>query len=63
MHLQEDYVEYSRTGNVIKGQERAQIKSRYEEDLLINNHTVSRTSAEYFYPFLFLHMAPTDISF
>jgi len=35
----EDYVEYSRTGNVIKGQERAQIKSRYEEDMLINNHT------------------------
>ncbi|XP_012938333.1 pre-mRNA-splicing factor SLU7, partial [Aplysia californica] len=35
----EDYVEYSRTGAVIKGQERAQIKSRYEEDVYPNNHT------------------------
>lgn len=35
----EDYVEYSRTGSVIKGQERAQIKSRYEEDVYLNNHT------------------------
>merc|ERR1712168_1736163 len=28
-----NYVEYSRTGQVIKGQERAKIKSRYEEDV------------------------------
>ena len=37
----EHYVEYSRTGAVIKGQERAKVKSRYEEDVFINNHTVS----------------------
>lgn len=35
----ENYVEYSRTGQVIKGQERAKVKSRYEEDVLIGNHT------------------------
>jgi pre-mRNA-processing factor SLU7 len=35
----EHYVEYSRTGAVIKGQERAKVKSRYEEDVFINNHT------------------------
>lgn len=28
----ENYVEYSRTGRVIKGQERAKAKSKYEED-------------------------------
>ena len=38
--LQEVYVEYSRHGTVIKGQEKAQVKSRYEEDVLISNHTV-----------------------
>ena len=37
---QEHYVEYSRLGNVIKGQEKAVAKSRYEEDVYINNHTV-----------------------
>lgn len=36
----EQYVEYSRSGAVIKGQERARVKSRYEEDVYINNHTV-----------------------
>ena len=36
----EEYLEYSRTGNVIKGQERAVAKSRYEEDVFANNHTV-----------------------
>ena len=36
----EHYVEYSRSGTVIKGQERAKVKSRYEEDVYINNHTV-----------------------
>ncbi|ORY04997.1 hypothetical protein K493DRAFT_275392 [Basidiobolus meristosporus CBS 931.73] len=35
----ENYVEYSRTGKVIKGQERAIAKSKYEEDVYINNHT------------------------
>uniref|UniRef100_A0A4W3ILH1 Pre-mRNA-splicing factor SLU7 n=1 Tax=Callorhinchus milii TaxID=7868 RepID=A0A4W3ILH1_CALMI len=35
----EDYVEYSRHGAVIKGQERAVVQSKYEEDALINNHT------------------------
>ncbi|XP_067929139.1 pre-mRNA-splicing factor SLU7-like [Watersipora subatra] len=35
----EHYVEYSRTGAVIKGQEKAIAKSRYEEDVYFNNHT------------------------
>lgn len=35
----EDYVEYSRTGQVIKGRERAKAKSKYDEDALVNNHT------------------------
>ncbi|CAG8521589.1 9940_t:CDS:10, partial [Ambispora leptoticha] len=35
----ESYVEYSRTGRIIKGQERAKAKSKYEEDVFINNHT------------------------
>lgn len=35
----ENYVEYSRTGQVIKGQEKAKIKSRYEEDVFIGNHS------------------------
>ena len=35
------YTEYSRSGNVIKGQEKAVAKSRYEEDVFVNNHTVS----------------------
>lgn len=34
----EDYVEYSRHGTVIKGQEKAVARSKYEEDVLINNH-------------------------
>ena len=37
----EQYKEYSRSGNVIKGQDRAVAKSRYDEDVFINNHTVS----------------------
>lgn len=37
----EDYVEYSRHGTVIKGQEKAIACSKYEEDVKINNHTVS----------------------
>lgn len=35
----EDYIEYSRSGKVIKGQEKEEIKSKYEEDVYINNHT------------------------
>lgn len=35
----EDYMEYSRSGKVIKGQEKQVIKSKYEEDVYINNHT------------------------
>ncbi|KAG8679531.1 mRNA splicing protein, partial [Ceratobasidium sp. 395] len=35
----EDYVEYSRTGKVIKGRERAKAKSKYDEDVFVNNHT------------------------
>ncbi|KAJ6500145.1 Pre-mRNA splicing Prp18-interacting factor-domain-containing protein [Mycena vitilis] len=35
----EDYVEYSRTGQVIKGRERAKAKSKYPEDVYVNNHT------------------------
>lgn len=34
----ENYVEYSRSGQVIKGRERAIPKSKYEEDVYINNH-------------------------
>lgn len=37
----EEYVEYSRHGVVLKGQEKAVACSKYEEDVLINNHTVS----------------------
>ncbi|XP_036404081.1 pre-mRNA-splicing factor SLU7 [Megalops cyprinoides] len=35
----EDYVEYSRHGAVIKGLDKAVARSKYEEDVLINNHT------------------------
>ncbi|CAK9293260.1 unnamed protein product [Gordionus sp. m RMFG-2023] len=35
----ESYIEYSRTGQVVKGQERAKLKSKYEEDVYIQNHT------------------------
>uniref|UniRef100_A0A8C4SUK6 Pre-mRNA-splicing factor SLU7 n=1 Tax=Erpetoichthys calabaricus TaxID=27687 RepID=A0A8C4SUK6_ERPCA len=35
----EEYVEYSRHGAVIKGQEKAVVQSKYEEDVLVNNHT------------------------
>jgi len=35
----EDYVEYSRTGQVIKGRERVKARSKYPEDVFINNHT------------------------
>ncbi|XP_072768604.1 pre-mRNA-splicing factor SLU7 [Nerophis lumbriciformis] len=34
----EDYVEYSRHGAVLKGLEKAIARSKYEEDVLINNH-------------------------
>lgn len=35
----EDYVEYSRYGKVIKGQEKQIIRSKYEEDVFPNNHS------------------------
>lgn len=35
----ETYVEYSRDGRIIKGAEKPIIRSRYEEDVYINNHT------------------------
>lgn len=35
----ENYVEYSRSGKIIKGQEKEIIMSKYEEDSYINNHT------------------------
>ncbi|KAI9189881.1 mRNA splicing protein [Blastocladiella emersonii ATCC 22665] len=35
----EDYVEYSRTGRVIKGVEKAVARSKYPEDQFHNNHT------------------------
>ncbi|XP_030848399.1 pre-mRNA-splicing factor SLU7 [Strongylocentrotus purpuratus] len=34
----EEYVEYSRHGTIIKGQEKAPVKSKYEEDVLLSNH-------------------------
>lgn len=35
----EEYVEYSRTGKVVKGQEKHANRSRFEEDVYPNNHT------------------------
>ncbi|KAH9931099.1 pre-mRNA-splicing factor SLU7 [Epithele typhae] len=35
----EEYLEYSRTGQVIKGKERAKMRSKYPEDVFVNNHT------------------------
>lgn len=35
----DDYVEYTRDGRVLKGRERAYEKSKYEEDVLIGNHS------------------------
>ncbi|KAL9711609.1 mRNA splicing protein [Leucoagaricus gongylophorus] len=35
----EDYVEYSRSGQVVKGRERVKNKSKYPEDVFVNNHT------------------------
>ncbi|KAH9858728.1 Pre-mRNA splicing Prp18-interacting factor-domain-containing protein [Lenzites betulinus] len=35
----EEYVEYSRTGQIVKGRERAKTKSKYAEDVYVNNHT------------------------
>jgi len=39
--MQDEYVEYSRHGTLLKGQEMVQLKSRFEEDVYINNHTVN----------------------
>ncbi|KAI0683581.1 Pre-mRNA splicing Prp18-interacting factor-domain-containing protein [Cytidiella melzeri] len=35
----EEYVEFSRTGQVVKGKERAKARSKYPEDVFVNNHT------------------------
>ncbi|KAK0407385.1 hypothetical protein QR680_019169 [Steinernema hermaphroditum] len=35
----ENYVEYSRTGSVIKGQEKSSVKSRFDEDVYPGNHS------------------------
>jgi len=35
----EEYVEYSRAGQVIKGKEKVKTRSKYLEDVFINNHT------------------------
>ncbi|XP_050316189.1 pre-mRNA-splicing factor Slu7 [Anthonomus grandis grandis] len=35
----EEYIEYSRSGKVLKGQEKQEVMSKYEEDVYINNHT------------------------
>jgi len=35
----EHYVEYSRHGALLRGQEKAKVKSRYEEDIYERNHT------------------------
>jgi len=37
-------VEYSRHGTLLRGHEKAQAKSRFEEDVYINNHTVNRSA-------------------
>ncbi|KZT08346.1 pre-mRNA-splicing factor SLU7 [Laetiporus sulphureus 93-53] len=34
----EEYVEFSRTGQVIKGKERTAVRSKYPEDVHVNNH-------------------------
>eukprot|EP00928_Gymnodinium_smaydae_P061444 TRINITY_DN45512_c0_g1_i1.p1 TRINITY_DN45512_c0_g1~~TRINITY_DN45512_c0_g1_i1.p1 ORF type:complete len:513 (-),score=162.95 TRINITY_DN45512_c0_g1_i1:113-1651(-) len=35
----ENYVEYSRDGRILKGRERALQKSKYEEDVMVGNHS------------------------
>lgn len=35
----DNYVEYARDGRILKGRERAYVKSKYEEDVLTGNHT------------------------
>merc|ERR1711896_40063 len=35
----DNYVEYSRDGRVLKGRERAYEKSKYEEDVMVGNHS------------------------
>lgn len=35
----EEYIEYSRSGKILKGQEKQANRSRYEEDIVLNNHT------------------------
>lgn len=35
----ENWLEYSRDGRVIKGAPKAVVRSKYQEDVMINNHT------------------------
>lgn len=35
----EEYIEYSRQGKIVKGNQKAPVKSIYEEDIHLNNHT------------------------
>lgn len=35
----DNYVEYARDGRILKGRERAYVKSKYEEDVLVGNHS------------------------
>ena len=43
----ENYVEYSKFGRVIHGQEKAVARSKYEEDVYPGNHTVSHFPPRY----------------
>lgn len=45
-------MEYSRHGVVLKGLEKAVARSKYEEDVLINNHTVRTPWKNLFLSFL-----------
>lgn len=35
----EHYVEYSQSGRIVKGNEKAKVQSKYEEDIHPGNHT------------------------
>ena len=41
-------MEYSRTGAVVKGAEKQVVRSKYSEDVYINNHTVSIVELHYY---------------
>lgn len=60
----EDYVEYSRHGAVLKGLEKAVARSKYEEDVLINNHTVrteEKGAHEFYSSFLLLSFLKNNL--